>query len=75
MWCVAIWPVTVPKQPSHRELASLALLKEDHLNPCKEAQECEDVEVDRFDSVPSVFCMITRVINTPSMMQDNSMCH
>ena len=54
MGCVATWPVTVPKQPSRREVVLLALLEEDRLNPCKEAQECEDMEVDRFDSVASV---------------------
>ena len=73
--CVTIWPVTVPKYPNHREVALLALPKEDRLNPCKEAQEFDDVEVDRFDSVVSVFCMTTRVINTPSMKYGNCMCH
>ena len=75
MGCVAIWPVTVPKQSSHKEVALLALPVENLLNPCTEAQEIEDVAVDRFDSVASAFCTTTRVTNTPSTMQDSCMCH
>ena len=51
MGCVAIWPVTVPNQYSHREVAILALPVENSRNPCKKAQEDEDVEVARYDSV------------------------
>ena len=49
--CVAIWPVTVPKICSHREVAILALPVESFLNPCKEAQKDVDVGDDRSDSV------------------------
>ena len=65
MGCVATWPVTVPKQPSHREVVLLALPVVNRLNLCTEAQEAEDVVVDRFDSVASASCTTTRVINTP----------
>ena len=72
---MAIWPVTVPKRPSHREVALLALPVENRLNPCTKAQEVEDVVVDRSDSVASAFCMMMRITNTPLMMQDSCMCH
>ena len=72
--CMAIWPVTVPNLCSHREVALLALLAENLLNPCREAQEEEAEEVDRSASVASASCMTTRVTNTPSMMQDSCMC-
>ena len=75
MGCVASWPVTVLKRPSHREMALLALPEENRLNSWKEAQKCEDVEVDRSISVASVSCMTTRVTNTPLMMQGSYMCH
>ena len=48
---VAIWPVTVPRTCSHREVAMLALPVESFLNPCKEAQKDVDVGDDRSDSV------------------------
>ena len=73
--CVAIWPATIPKMCNHREAALLALPGGNLLNPCNEAQKEEDVEVDRSDSVASVSCMMTRVTNTPLMMQDSCMCH
>ena len=75
--CVVIWPATVLKPVIHRrrEVALPALPVEVRLNPCKEAQEAEAEEVDRSDSVASASCMTTRVINTPSMMQDSCMCH
>ena len=73
--CVAIWPATVPNLYSHREVAWQALPEESLLNPCKEAQEVEAEEVDRSDSVASASCMMTRVTNTPSTMQDSCMCH
>ena len=75
MGCVAIWPMTIPKMCSHREVALQALLEVNLLNPCNEAQEEEDVEADRSDSVASVSCTMTRVTNTPLMMQNNCMCH
>ena len=75
MGCVAIWPVTVPKQCSHREVELPTLPVEDLLNPCSEAHVAEEEAIDRFDSVASVFCMTTRVTNTPLMMQDSCMCH
>ena len=43
--CVAIWPATVSKTHRHREVAFLALSAVNLLNPCKKAQEDEDVEV------------------------------
>ena len=45
--CVAIWSLTIlnPVVHSHREVASLALPVENSLNPCKKAQEEEDVVV------------------------------
>ena len=51
--CVAIWPVTVPKlgMHSHKEVAMLALLVENSLNPGKKAQEDVDVEVALYNSV------------------------
>ena len=73
--CVAISPVTVPKRPSHKEVVLLALPIGNRLNLCIEAQEAEDVVVDKSDSVASAFCMMTGVTNTPSMMQDSCMCH
>ena len=73
--CVAIWPATVPKQCSHREVELPTLPVEDLLNPCSEAHVAEVEAIDRFDSVASVFCMTTRVTNTPLMMQDSCMCH
>ena len=73
--CVATWPATVPNLLSHRGVAWPALPEESLLNPCKEAQEVEAEEVDRSDSVASASCTTTRVINTPSMMQDSCMCH
>ena len=75
MGCVAIWPVTVPKQCSRREVELPTLPVEDLLNPCSEAHVAEVEGIDRFDSVASVFCMTMRVTNTPLMMQDNCMCH
>ena len=51
MGCMAIWPVTVPKRLSHREVAMLVLPVEDYLNPCKKAQEEEDVVVAQDNSV------------------------
>ena len=72
---VAIWPVTVPKIYSHREVAVLALPVGSFLNPCTEAQKDVAVEDDRSDSVHLTSCMTTRVINTPSTMQGNYMCH
>ena len=73
--CVAIWPATVPKQRSHREVELPTLPVEDLLNPCSEAHEAEEEAIGRSDSVASVSCMTTRVTNTPLMMQDNCMCH
>ena len=75
--CMAIWPATVLKPVMHRrrEVALPALPVEVRLNPCKEAQEVEVEEADRSDSVASVSCTTTRVINTLSTMQDNCMCH
>ena len=73
--CMAIWPATVPNLYSHREVAWLALPEENLLNPCNKAQEVEAEEVDRSDSVASASCTTTRVINTPSTMQDSCMCH
>ena len=51
--CVAIWPVTVPNPGifSHREVATLALLVENSLNPGRKAQEDEEEEVALYDSV------------------------
>ena len=49
--CVAIWPATVPRICRHREVAFLALSEENLLNPCKKAQEEEDVEVAQYASV------------------------
>ena len=72
--CVAIWPATVPRKRSHREVAWLALPVENPLNPCNEAHEVEEEEDDRSGSVASVSCTMTRVTNTPSTMQDNCMC-
>ena len=44
--CVAIWPVTVPKNLySHREVAMLALPEEHLANLGRKAQEAEDVVV------------------------------
>ena len=75
--CVVMLPATVLKPVMHRrrEVALLALPVEVRLNPCKKAQEVEVEEVDRSDSVASVSCTTTRVINTLSTMQDNCMCH
>ena len=73
--CVAIWPATVPNLYSHREVALLALPEESLLNQCKKAQEVEAEEVNRSDSVASASCTMTRVTNTPSMMQDSCTCH
>ena len=75
--CVVMWPATVlnPVMHRRREVAMLALPVEVRLNPCKKAQEAEEEEVDRSDSVASVSCTTTRVINTLSTMQDNCMCH
>ena len=72
--CVAIWPVTVPKIRSHREVAFLALSEVKLLNPCNEAHEVEVEEIDRFGSVVSASCTTTREINTPLTMQDSCMC-
>ena len=73
--CVAIWPVTVPKIRSHREVAFLALSEENLLNLCNEAHVVEVEEIDRSGSVASVSCTMTRVTNTPSTMQGSCMCH
>ena len=44
--CVAIWPVTVPRNLcNHREVAMLALPEEHSANPGRKAQEAEDVVV------------------------------
>ena len=72
--CVAIWPATVPRMHSHREVALPALPVENLLNLCREAQEDEAEEVDRSASVASASCTTTRVTNTPSTMQDSCMC-
>ena len=73
--CVAIWPATVPRMRHHRGVELPTLPVEVLLNPCSEAHVAEEEAIDRFDSVASVFCMTTRVTNTPLMMQDNCMCH
>ena len=70
--CVAIWPVTVPNpvKYSRREVAMLALLKGNSLNPGKKAQE--DVEeVGQLDSGASMSCMTRLGMNTQWTMQDN----
>ena len=70
--CVAIWPVTVlnPVRHSRREVAMLALLKEDSLNPGRKAQE--DVEeVGQLGSGVSMSCMTRLGMNTQWTMQDN----
>ena len=74
--CVVIWPATVLKPVMHhrREVALPALPVEVRSNPGDQAQK-EVEEVDRSDSVASVSCTTTRVINTLSTMQDNCMCH
>ena len=72
--CVAIWPATVPRMRRHREVAFLALSVGNLLNPCRKAHVVEAEEIDRSGLVASASCMMTRVINTPSMMQDSCMC-
>ena len=70
--CVAMWPVTVLKPVLHsrREVAMLALLKEDSLNPGRKAQE--DVEeVGQFGSGASMSCMTRLGMSTQWTMQDN----
>ena len=70
--CVAIWPVTVlnPVRHSRREVAILALLKEDSLNPGRKAQE--DVEeVGQFGSGASMSYMTRLEMNIQWMMQAN----
>ena len=71
---MAIWPVTIPNLCSHREVALLALPEENLLNPRNEAHEVEAEEVDRSGSVALASCTMTRVANTPLMMQDSCMC-
>ena len=73
--CVAIWPVIVPKRPSHREVVLLTLPVGNRLNLYTEAQEAEDVVIDRFDLVASASCTMTRVINILSTMRDSCMYH
>ena len=70
MGCMTIWPVTVPKRPSRREAAMLALPMENSHNPGKKAQNLE-VVVDKSDSEDLVSYTTMRVINIPSMMQGN----
>ena len=72
--CVAIWPATVPKICTHREVALLALLAGNLLNLCNEAHVVEVEGIDRSGSVASASCTTMRVINTPSTMQDSCMC-
>ena len=50
MGCVAIWPVTVLKRSSHREVEMLSFSEENFLNPGKKAQNLEDVDA-QFASV------------------------
>ena len=73
--CVAIWPVTVPKMRRHREAAFLALSAVNLLNPCKKAQEDEDVEVALYASVASMWFMTKRATSILLMMLANSTCH
>jgi len=48
--CVAIWPVTAPKEKSNQcEVAMLALPEEHSVNPGKKAHEAEG-EVGQFGS-------------------------
>ena len=75
MGCVAIWPVAVPRQHSHKGVAMLCPPVEDFLNSGTKAHKKDVEEVDRSDSVASVSCTTTRVTNPPSMMQDSYMCH
>ena len=72
--CVAIWPATVPKICTHREVALLALLAGNLLNLCNEAHVVEVEGIDRSGSVASASCTTMRVTNTPSTMQDSCMC-
>ena len=67
---MAIWPVTIPKQPNHREVALLVLLEEDHLNPGKKAQGLVEGVV-RCDLGASTCCMMRMGIHIPWTIQVN----
>ena len=71
MGCVAIWPVTVPKNwHQHREAAMLAL-PEGHLHhPGRKAQEAEDV-VARFGLGASMYYTMRTGMLFPWTMQDS----
>ena len=68
MGCVAIWLVIVPKRPSRREVAMLALTVESFLNPGKKAQGLVE-EVVRCDLGASTCCMMRTGILIPWTMQ------
>ena len=73
--CMAIWPATVPKMRHHREVAFLALSVGSLLNPCKKAQEDEDVEVALYASVASMWFMTKRETSILLMMLASSTYH
>ena len=68
--CVAIWPMTVPKQHSHREVAMLALPMEDSRNPVKKSQ---GVVEGRLGLALWESCMMKRDMNIPLMTMVNYM--
>ena len=69
-----MWPVTVPRQHSHKRVAMLCPPVEDLLNPGIKAHK-EDVDVvGKSGSLASTSCTTMRVILTPSMMQGSCMC-
>ena len=64
-----------PRQHSHKGVAMLCPPVEDFLNPGTKAHK-EDVEkVGKSGSLASMSCTTMRVTLTPSMSQDNCMCH
>ena len=70
MACMAIWPVTVPKQPSRREVEMLSLPVEHFPNLDKKVQKLVE-EVGQFVSRASMSCMTRLGMSTQWMMQDN----
>ena len=70
--CVAIWPVTVPKQSSHKGVAMLCPPVEDSHNLGKKAQKDVDV-VGQFVSGASISYMTRLGMSTQWTMQVNCM--
>jgi len=68
--CVAIWPVTVPRQHSRREVSMIDLPEEHFPNPGSKAQGIEEEVVGSASGV-SMCCMMKMGIHIPWMMQVN----